>query len=76
MFEPSADKLIDIANESILNEKEKVKSKYTIIMAAAKRARQLIDDKDDRVEGGENPLTVAIKEFENKEVKITKENES
>ena len=75
MFEPSADKLIDIANESILNEKEKVKSKYTIIMATAKRARQLIDDKDERVEEGENPLTVAIKEFENKEVKITKENE-
>lgn len=73
MFEPSANKLIDVVNESILNENEKVKSKYTIIIAAAKRARQLVDDNDDRVAGGANPLTVAVNELKNKEVKIIKE---
>lgn len=73
MFEPSAQKLIDIANESILSENEKVKSRYTVIIAAAKRARQLIDEKDKRVENGDNPLTIAVKELERKEVRIVKE---
>ena len=70
MFEPSGQELINIANESILNENEKIKSKYTIIIAAAKRARQLVDEKDERVEEGANPLTIAIDEIKNKEVKI------
>lgn len=73
MFEPSAQKLIDVANESILNENEKVKSKYTVIIAAAKRARQLVANGDERVQGGANPLTVAVNELKNKDVKIVKE---
>ena len=73
MFEPSAQKLIDVVNESILNENEKVKSKYTIIIAAAKRARQLVDEGDERVNGGANALTVAVNELKNKDVKIVKE---
>ena len=73
MFEPSAQKLIDVVNESILNENEKVKSKYTIIIAAAKRARQLVDEGDERVKGGANALTVAVNELKNKDVKIVKE---
>lgn len=73
MFEPSAQKLIDIANESILSENEKVKSRYTVIIAAAKRARQLVDNNDERVQGGANPLTVAVNELKRKDVKIVKE---
>ena len=74
MFEPSGQELINIANESILNENEKIKSKYTVIIAAAKRARQLVDEKDPRIEKGGNALTVAIDEIENKEVKIGTDN--
>lgn len=74
MFEPSAQKLIDVANESILNENEKIKSKYTMIIAAAKRARQLVEDKDERVENGKNALTVAVDEIENKMVKVIPDN--
>lgn len=73
MFEPSGQELINIANESILNENEKIKSKYTVIIAAAKRARQLVDEKDERIEEGANPLTIAIDEIKNKEVKIESE---
>lgn len=73
MFEPSAQKLIDIANESIRNNNEKVKSKYTVIIAAAKRARQLVEEKDSRVDGGANALTVAVKEMKDKIVRIVKE---
>ncbi len=74
MFEPSVQKLIDEANESILNENEKIKSKYTVIIAAAKRARQLVDDKDERVENGKNALTIAIDEIENRLVKVIPDN--
>ena len=73
MFEPSGQELINIANESILNENEKIKSKYTVIIAAAKRARQLVDEKDARIEEGANTLTIAIDEIKNKEVKIEPE---
>lgn len=74
MFEPSGQELIDIANESILNENEKIKSKYSVIIAAAKRARQLVDEKDERVENGVNALTVAIDEIKNNIVKIEPDN--
>ncbi|MBP3201746.1 MAG: DNA-directed RNA polymerase subunit omega [Lachnospiraceae bacterium] len=74
MFEPSGQELIDIANESILNENEKIKSKYSIIIAAAKRARQLVEEKDERVENGANALTIAIEEIKENLVKIEPDN--
>ena len=70
MFEPSAQKLINVVNESITNENEKINSKYTMIIAAAKRARQLIDEQDQRVENGKNALTIAIDEIEDKIVRV------
>lgn len=70
MFEPSAQKLINVANESIQDENEKINSRYTMIIAAAKRARQLVDEKDQRVENGKNALTIAIDEIENKIVRV------
>lgn len=74
MFEPSAQKLINVVNENVNNENEKIKSKYTMIIAAAKRARQLVDEKDQRVENGKNALTIAIDEIENKIVKVVPSN--
>lgn len=74
MFEPSAQKLINVVNENVNNENEKIKSKYTMIIAAAKRARQLVDEKDQRVENGKNALTIAIDEIENKIVKVIPSN--
>lgn len=74
MFEPSAQKLINVVNENVTDESEKVSSKYTMIIAAAKRARQLVDEKDQRVESGKNALTIAIDEIENKIVKVIPSN--
>ena len=74
MFEPSAQELIDAVNENIQDENEKIKSKYTVIIAAAKRARQLVDEKDERVESGKNPLSIAVDEIENKVVKVIPDN--
>lgn len=74
MFEPSAQELINAANKNTLNENEKIKSKYTVIIGAAKRARQLVDEKDERVDRGKNPLTIAIDEIENGVVKVIPDN--
>ena len=69
MFDISGADLIKIANESIQGDDNKIKSKFAIIIATAKRARQLIDEQDERLLE-ENPLTVAISEFKNKSVSI------
>ena len=74
MFKPSVNELINVANKNILNDTQKVKSKFTIVMATSKRARQLVEDRDERVEGGANALTVAINEFEKEAVKVVREN--
>lgn len=74
MFEPSAQKLINIVNKNIAEDSDKVKSRYTLIVAASKRARQLVKDGDPRVAGGANPLTIAVSELENGTIKIDKEN--
>ena len=74
MFKPSVNELIAVANKNILNDTQKVKSKFTIVMATSKRARQLVEERDSRVEGGANALTVAIKEFEKEDVKVVREN--
>lgn len=74
MFQPTAQTLIDIANENIVNSEDKVKSKFTIIVATSKRARQLVEAKDKRVEEGANALSIAVKELENKQFRIVREN--
>lgn len=70
---PTSKELIDLSNEFIENENEKVKSRYTIIMATSKRAKQLIDDENIEIEGGNNPLSLAVNEFKNKQVHIIRE---
>ncbi len=50
MLRPSYSELMDLINESKLVD-SKITSRYTIVLAAAKRARQIID--------GANPLTYA-----------------
>lgn len=73
MFQPTAQKLIDIANENIVNSDDKVKSKFTIIIATSKRARQLVDAKDSRIVNGANALSIAVKELEEKQFRIVRE---
>ena len=50
MLRPSYSELMDLINDSMLVD-SKITSRYTIVLAAAKRARQIID--------GANPLTYA-----------------
>lgn len=69
MFEISGDDLINIVNQNITEDSKKINSKFSIVVATAKRARQIIDEDVDG-EDTENALTLAIDEFKHKMVTI------
>lgn len=67
MLKPSYAELMDVLNEN--SEGKDINSRYTIVIAAAKRARQLIDGDEPMVEGYNDgkPVSTAVKElYENK----------
>ena len=74
MLKPSYAELMNVLNE---NSKEDVTSRYTVVIAAAKRARQLVDGDDDMlaspVEG--KPLSNAVEEIREGLVKVVPEGE-
>ena len=62
MLRPSYSDLIDAVNSAVEpGEEPVVQSRYSIVIAAAKRARQLIDGDEPMVAGaaGKKPLSVA-----------------
>lgn len=69
MFDITTEDLINITNEGVYDDTNKVQSKFSIIIAVAKRARQLIAEKDYRIEN-ENPLSVAVEEFKKHEIQV------
>lgn len=76
MLHPSYDELIDIINEG--NEdgtNPEINSRYSIVMAAARRARQIIDGDQPLVSKAPNnkPLTIAVEEIRKGKIKITEE---
>lgn len=81
MLHPSYADLIKVVNSDVEEgEDPVVTSRYSIVMATAKRARQIIAGDDELVAGrGRKPLSVAIEELNQGEIKIlgdeTTENE-
>ena len=75
MIHPSYIELMNIANEGCTKEEPVVNSRYSIVIAAAKRARQLIDDADPMIEDaeGEKALSIAVKELYEGRVRILPE---
>ena len=66
MLHPSYTELIDVANKNLAEGEEPVvTSRYSVILAAAKRARQLVDGADTEVSGSKDkkPLSVAVEEL-------------
>jgi DNA-directed RNA polymerase subunit omega len=54
-----------------------VNSRYSIVMATAKRARQLIDDAEPMVnDEGKKPLSTAVEELHQGKIKILTEEEA
>ena len=74
MFEISGDDLINIVNQNISEDSKKINSKFSIVIATSKRARQLINDDPEGLEH-DNALTVAINEFKNQKVSIVNNKE-
>lgn len=66
MLHPSYTELMEKINkEGVQGDEPVINSRYSIVIAAAKRARELIGGKNPRVDGveGEKPLSIAVKEL-------------
>ena len=78
MLRPSYTDLIEAVNSDIEpGEQPVVQSRYSIVIAASKRARQLIDGAEPlvRTKDGEKPLSIAIDELNQGKVTIVGEDE-
>ncbi len=78
MLHPSYTDLIEAVNKDVEEgEANTVNSRYSIVMAAAKRAREIIDGSEPMVivKGVDKPLTVAIDEMNQSKIKIAGEDE-
>lgn len=72
MIHPSYVELMNEVNKDCDPNEPIVRSRYSIVTAAAKRARQLIDHADTKVEETEDrkPLSIAVEEINDGSVKI------
>ena len=72
MLHPSYTDLMNIANSEVeQGEQPVVNSRYSIVLATAKRARQLIAGEEPLVDGKDKkPLSVAIEELNQSQIKI------
>jgi len=73
MIHPSYVELMGVVNEDVvIGEEPVVNSRYSIVLAAAKRARQIIDGAEPMVAKPKcnKPLSIAVDEIMNGDVKI------
>ncbi len=73
MLHPSYSDLINVVNSEVEpGEQPVVQSRYSIVIATAKRARQIIGGEEPLVRGyaGKKPLSVAVEELYRSKIKI------
>ncbi len=77
MLRPSYNDLMNVINSEVEEgEQPVINSRYSLVLAAAKRARQLIDGEEPLVEDIKNkPLSVAIEELNEGKIKIVGDEE-
>lgn len=76
MLHPSYNDLIKAINRGQESEDQKVKSRYSVVIASSKRARQLIAGAEAyEKDGGRKPLSIAIDEIYNNKVTIAGEDD-
>ena len=78
MLHPSYGDLMEIVNSGVEEGEEPiVNSRYSIVMATAKRARQIIDGKEPLAKAKCNkPFSIAVEELYKGEVKILSDEEA
>ena len=78
MIHPSYVELMKVVNEDVeIGEEPVVNSRYSIVLATAKRARQIIDGAEPMVLKPKcnKPLSIAVEELYNGDVKIVTDDE-
>ncbi len=73
MIHPSYVDLMNVVNKGVEEgETPVINSRYSIVMATAKRARQIVDGDDPMVDDaeGKKPLSIAIEELEKEKLQI------
>ncbi len=76
MLHPSYTDLMKVVNKDVEEGTTKVvNSRYSIVLATAKRARQIIDGEEVLVQAkaGQKPLSIAIEEVNQAKIKIVGE---
>ena len=79
MLHPSYSDLINVVNSEVEpGEQPVVQSRYSIVIATAKRARQIIAGEEPLVRGyaGKKPLSIAVEERYRGKVKIVGDEEA
>ena len=78
MLHPSYTDLMEVVNSEVEpGEQPVVQSRYSIVLATAKRARQIIAGDEPYIEGaeGKKPLSVAVEELYEGKIKIVGDDE-
>lgn len=72
MLHPSYTDLMKVVNSEVeQGEQLVVNSRYSIVMATSKRARQLVGGEETTIKGkGKKPLSIAIEELNQGKIKI------
>lgn len=78
MIHPSYVDLMKVVNKDVEEgETPVINSRYSIVMATAKRARQIVDGDEPLIdaEPGEKPLSIAVEELNKGQIRILAEDE-
>ena len=72
MLHPSYSHLMDVVNSEVeKGEQPIVNSRYSIVMATSRRARQIIDGAEPLVKAGDRkPLSIAVEELQESKIKV------
>ena len=78
MLHPSYSDLINVVNSEVEpGEEPIIQSRYSIVIATAKRSRQIIAGEEAMVDTpSHKPLSIAVEELDEGKVKIVSENDS
>ena len=78
MLHPSYSDLMEVVNSDVVEgEQPVVQSRYSIVLATAKRARQIVAGEGSLVKGkGKKPLSIAVEELYRGKIKILSEEEA
>ena len=79
MIHPSYVDLMKVVNKGVEEgETPVINSRYSIVMATAKRARQIVDGDEPMIDGayGKKPLSIAVEELNEEKIRILSEEDA